>query len=127
MQEMYYSTKRQQFLIDQGYSFKVLSFIYHCKEIFCNQTHIAFIGESWCVNVLYGAFSTLLLLDRYAVNKVGWKYVVSSDTKINCLMELSLALAFSLRHYVGIKFYSLCVGEHWELLFPFPPPLKNIF
>jgi hypothetical protein len=23
-QEMYYSTKRQQFLIDQGYSFKVL-------------------------------------------------------------------------------------------------------
>jgi DNA excision repair protein ERCC-3 len=25
MQEMYYSTKRQQFLIDQGYSFKVFS------------------------------------------------------------------------------------------------------
>ncbi|WJX67522.1 General transcription and DNA repair factor IIH helicase subunit xpb1 [Trifolium repens] len=25
-QEMYYSTKRQQFLIDQGYSFKVFSF-----------------------------------------------------------------------------------------------------
>ena len=24
MQEMYYSTKRQQFLIDQGYSFKVV-------------------------------------------------------------------------------------------------------
>lgn len=24
LQEMYYSTKRQQFLIDQGYSFKVL-------------------------------------------------------------------------------------------------------
>jgi hypothetical protein len=26
LQEMYYSTKRQQFLIDQGYSFKVFSF-----------------------------------------------------------------------------------------------------
>lgn len=26
MQEMYYSNKRQQFLIDQGYSFKVLVF-----------------------------------------------------------------------------------------------------
>jgi len=25
MQEMYYSTKRQQFLIDQGYSFKVIT------------------------------------------------------------------------------------------------------
>ena len=25
LQEMYYSTKRQQFLIDQGYSFKVFS------------------------------------------------------------------------------------------------------
>jgi len=24
-QEMYYSTKRQQFLIDQGYSFKVIT------------------------------------------------------------------------------------------------------
>lgn len=27
MQEMYYSTKRQQFLIDQGYSFKVLKML----------------------------------------------------------------------------------------------------
>ena len=25
LQEMYYSTKRQQFLIDQGYSFKVIT------------------------------------------------------------------------------------------------------
>lgn len=28
---MYYSTKRQQFLIDQGYSFKVQYLIYLCS------------------------------------------------------------------------------------------------
>lgn len=36
-QEMYYSTKRQQFLIDQGYSFKVITNLLDATGIFLLQ------------------------------------------------------------------------------------------
>ncbi|KAG2590929.1 hypothetical protein PVAP13_5NG455500 [Panicum virgatum] len=43
-QEMYYSTKRQQFLIDQGYSFKVFKIIKLCclilPQSMCSCTHL---------------------------------------------------------------------------------------
>jgi superfamily II DNA or RNA helicase len=39
-QEMYYSTKRQQFLIDQGYSFKVILEHFPCLMLFSSVSNI---------------------------------------------------------------------------------------
>lgn len=46
---MYYSTKRQQFLIDQGYSFKVQYLIYLCSlgsavVISCKKLYLSLIS-----------------------------------------------------------------------------------
>lgn len=56
---MYYSTKRQQFLIDQGYSFKVFSsnfrFTQYCTSGYILQGHMN----------LYICFTVFMVVDMF--------------------------------------------------------------